>query len=107
MYGSCQNLNWKEEKTYFLRLNQTESLFERLGLFNTDFSRSFLNSQLAAAESLANLLPPVSLSLYLLIDDVEREDAHGVVGLDRAGGTVLVEGALCDPRKHLQDRGVS
>jgi hypothetical protein len=32
----------------------------------------------------------------LLVDDVEGQHAHGVVPLDRAGGTVLVEGALGD-----------
>ena len=32
----------------------------------------------------------------LLVDDVEGEDAHGVVSLNCAGGTILVEGALGD-----------
>ena len=32
----------------------------------------------------------------LLVDDVEGEDAHGVVPLNCAGGTILVEGALGD-----------
>ena len=30
----------------------------------------------------------------LLVDDVEGQDAHGVVTLDRAGGTVFVEVAF-------------
>ena len=32
----------------------------------------------------------------LLVDDVEGEDAHGVVSLNCAGGTILVEGAFGD-----------
>ena len=31
----------------------------------------------------------------LLVDDVERQDAETVDGLDRARGAVLVERALC------------
>ena len=32
-----------------------------------------------------------------LVDDVDREDTEGVVGLEGAGGTELLEGALGDP----------
>ena len=38
----------------------------------------------------------------LLVDDVEGQHAHGVVPLDRAGGTVLVEGALRDPEEEQE-----
>ena len=41
----------------------------------------------------------------LLVDDVEGQDAEGVVLLHLAGGSELVEGALCHPRKDV-DHGV-
>ncbi len=40
----------------------------------------------------------------LLVDDVEGQHAHGVVLLDRAGGTVLVEVALGHPKKEEKIR---
>ena len=40
----------------------------------------------------------------LLVDDVEREDAHGVVLLDLAGRTELVEGALRHAREDVDHR---
>ena len=41
----------------------------------------------------------------LLVDDVQGEDAHGIVDLDGAGASVLVEGALGDPGENL-DHGI-
>ena len=38
----------------------------------------------------------------LLVDDVKGKDAHGVLSLNRAGGTILVEGALGDPGEKIQ-----
>ena len=35
----------------------------------------------------------------LLVDDVQGKDAHGVVSLNCAGGTIFVEGALGDSVK--------
>ena len=44
--------------------------------------------------------PEVEEDVDLLVDDVDGEDALRVVALDRAGGTVLAEGALGDAREH-------
>jgi len=40
----------------------------------------------------------------LLIEYVERQQAEGVVPLDGAGGSKLVEGALCHAREHVDHR---
>ena len=43
--------------------------------------------------------PPPEKDKDLLIDDVDRQDALGVVPLDLPAGTVLVKRALCHPVK--------
>ena len=40
----------------------------------------------------------------LLVDDVQGQDAHRVVGLNRARGTVLVESTLGDPGKRKKKK---
>ena len=43
--------------------------------------------------------PPPEKDKDLLVDDVDWQDALGVVPLDLPAGTVLVKRALCHPEK--------
>jgi hypothetical protein len=54
------------------------------------------------AEFTNGLLPYEDVDLF--VDDVERQNAESVFLFDRAGGTVLVEGALRHLGEHLGHR---
>jgi len=45
--------------------------------------------------------PEPEEDVYLLVDDIQRKDAHGIVTLHLAGDTVLVESAFCHSGKDV------
>lgn len=48
--------------------------------------------------------PEPQENVDLFVDNVQRQNAHGIVRLNRSRRTVLVERALCHARKHLHHR---
>ena len=48
--------------------------------------------------------PEPEEDVRLLVDDVLREDAHGIVAVDGSWRTELVEGALGDAWEHVDHR---
>ena len=49
--------------------------------------------------------PKPNKDVNFFVNNIERQNAEGVVLLDLTGGPELVEGALCHPRKDV-DHGV-